>query len=255
MELHPILLGDEIISTKRRELSISTWNVWFDRFHREQRNRALLEELGRHRPDVMVFQEVTLPFVRAIQACEWMKSGYWLSAADHSQIGVVMVSNLPCRRLSFRPLTSDMGRRLLVAEFPGVTVASAHFESNRNSQETREKQFEETFRLLENESSAVLLGDFNSTPEQREAQTLNARFRDAWESSGDGSPGHTIDTTTNKMAWRDIREEKKLRIDRILVRGGVEVEGACLLGTAAFEGELHASDHYGVLARLNLRRS
>ena len=69
------------------KVSISTWNVWFDKRERDVRNRALLEELGRIRPDICCFQEVTPPFVRALQACPWMEDDYWISGTHHQDIG------------------------------------------------------------------------------------------------------------------------------------------------------------------------
>ena len=64
MLLTPQPLGDttayEPIGGK---VSLTSWNVWFDKWEREKRNQALLEELGRRDPDICCFQEVTPPFV------------------------------------------------------------------------------------------------------------------------------------------------------------------------------------------------
>ena len=94
MKLEPIWLGAPLEEELPSEFTVSTWNVWFDRFRREERNTALLAELEGYRPHVMIFQEVTPPFVRVLQATEWLRDGYWLSGVEHNEIGVVMVARL-----------------------------------------------------------------------------------------------------------------------------------------------------------------
>ena len=83
---------------------------------------ALLAELEQYRPHVMLFHEVTPPFVRALQAPAWLKEGYWISGLEHNQIGVLMVARVKCHELRFHPLTSQMGRRLLVGRFAGGQI-------------------------------------------------------------------------------------------------------------------------------------
>ena len=246
-ELNPVYLGSETSTKSSQELSISTWNVWFDRFHREERNNALLSELGQYKPDIMVFQEVTMPFIRAAQACEWLREGYWISATDHNQIGVVMISRLPAARVFFHQLTSEMGRRLLVADFSNIAVASGHFESNRGSGSVRQKQFQESIEFLSRYPRAVLAGDFNCTAEDAESERLNAHFVDAWDAKGEG-PGYTLDTFANERARRDARCDLQVRIDRVLLQGDLKVQSISLLGTEAFQENVHASDHFGLLS-------
>ena len=92
--LKPTILGTPPTQPLPREFSLSTWNVWFDKHLRAERNSALLDELSRHRPHVMLFQEVTLPFVRALQAAVWLRDGYWISGVEHNEIGVVKVARV-----------------------------------------------------------------------------------------------------------------------------------------------------------------
>jgi endonuclease/exonuclease/phosphatase family metal-dependent hydrolase len=246
--LEPIALGSPPTEPIPTEFTLSSWNVWFDRHLRAERNTALLAELSRHRPHVMLFQEVTLPFIRALRAAEWLREGYWVSGVEHNEIGVVMVARVTVKSVAFHTLTSLMGRRLLVADLGGLHVAGAHFESNRGSGEVREKQFEESLGLLKGIPGAILAGDFNCTATAPEAQVLKAR--DAWSTLDEG-PGYTIDSQRNPtLRKKNPTRVVEARIDRILCLGKVEPQRVQLLGTEPFQGEEHPSDHFGLLTQL-----
>jgi endonuclease/exonuclease/phosphatase family metal-dependent hydrolase len=255
MKLEPICLGAVTQEHLPSEFTLSTWNVWFDRYRREERNAALLAELERYRPHVMLFQEVTPPFVRALQAAAWLKEGYWISGVEHTQIGVVMVARVQCHALGFHPLTSRMGRRLLVGRFAGgVAVAGAHFESNRDSGETRAAQFSEALDILEREPAAVLAGDFNSTAEEPESEKLVGRSRDGWSTLHPEKPGYTVDSQGNEMLHKQAPlKTLQIRIDRLLCMGKTEPLDIRLLGTEPFEGRDFPSDHFGLLATLAVK--
>ena len=254
MKLEPIWLGAPTEEELPSEFTLSTWNVWFDRYRREERNAALLSELERYRPHVMLFQEVTLPFVRALQAASWLREGYWISGLEHNQIGVVMVARVPCHDLGFYPLTSQMGRRLLTGRFArGLTVAGAHFESNRGSGETRAVQFSEALDILDSSAAAVLAGDFNSTAEDPESDKLVGRAGDGWSVLHPERPGYTIDSQANEMLRKQAPHQNvQARIDRLLCLGSTRPLEIQLLGTEPFEGQDFPSDHFGLLATLTV---
>ena len=50
---------DAASAVDRDELTLATYNIWFDSKHAEQRYLAIAELLSRRTPDIMVFQEVT----------------------------------------------------------------------------------------------------------------------------------------------------------------------------------------------------
>ena len=98
----------------------------------------------------------------------------------------------------------------------------------------------------------ILLGDFNQTPGSPTWHLLNRRgFVDAWLVAGEG-PGATSSQAAN------LRNEASLlghRIDWILVRGPIEVEGVSRLGHRPVDRTsdgLWPSDHAGVEASLFL---
>jgi endonuclease/exonuclease/phosphatase family metal-dependent hydrolase len=106
----------------------------------------------------------------------------------------------------------------------------------------------------------VVGGDFNADPDSDEIRMLTGRaavaapglvFYDAWETAGDGTPGHTWARTNpwaRPVLWPDRR------IDYIFSAwprtGGAGHPVRCeLLGTEPVDGVL-ASDHYGLVADL-----
>ena len=49
---------------------VVTWNVWFGSFERHRRWAAIIEQAAARRPDVICFQEVTVPFIQQLDdAC------------------------------------------------------------------------------------------------------------------------------------------------------------------------------------------
>ncbi|HIB67535.1 MAG TPA: hypothetical protein EYO33_21155 [Phycisphaerales bacterium] len=232
------------------KVSLTSWNVWFDKWEREKRNQALLEELGRRDPDICCFQEVTPPFVRALQACSWLKAGYWISGTHHQEIGVVIVSRLKVDALRFCNLTTRMGRRLLVADFGGLRVGCAHFESNFQAGEVRRQQFSESLEYLSSSRSAVLAGDFNCAPDSEESEALQGAV-DCWQALRPGEAGFTLDSESNFCAQKQSRSQShRVRLDRILTIGRVEATQIEMMGVQPIGESLHSSDHFGLYVEL-----
>lgn len=252
MLLRPIPLGQPTEKELPDTFSISTWNVWFDRHHREERFLAILQTLQQRLPEIMAFQEVTTPFIRALQAVEWLKNGYWLSAVEPNQLGVLLVSRCRPHCLEMVDLPSSMGRRLLVAHFAdGLRVGVCHLESVQSNGPVRQEQLQAAQSKLRNQGRSLLLGDFNFPDGAPEAQAIAEDFVDLWPSHHPGDPGFTIDTTLNSMGHRGP-SVVRLRLDRILCRGGLKVHSMERLGTEPFGEHLFCSDHFGLLAHLSM---
>lgn len=248
--LLPVPLGGEPSGELPPVFTISTWNIWFDKHHRDERFAALLNGLKGHEPDIMAFQEVTLPFVRAVQTTDWLKSGYWISSTDHNHLGTVLVSRVRPSHLSWTELPTKMGRRMLTADFPGgLRIGVVHLESLANS-DLRQRQLAAAFQTLKSQQSSILLGDFNFGDGEPEERSLDPDFPDAWPTLHPGNPGYTRDTLTNSMA-RMGRETKQERLDRVLFRG-LNLQSIEMLGTQPLRDNLFPSDHFGLIARFHM---
>lgn len=231
--------------------TISTWNVWFDKHCREERFVGLLEILRRREPAIMAFQEVTLPFVRALQDSDWLRSGYWVSALDPNNLGTVLVSRFEPKSLGWVELPGKMGRRLLVADFAGgLRVGVVHLESLAN-EAIRQEQLATAFATLKGSPGSILLGDFNFSDGSPEARALSPDFLDAWAAAHPGDPGYTRDTLVNSMA-RSGRESKRQRLDRILLRG-LTLDSIEMIGLSPLREGMYPSDHFGLFSRLSPR--
>jgi endonuclease/exonuclease/phosphatase family metal-dependent hydrolase len=99
----------------------------------------------------------------------------------------------------------------------------------------------------------LLLGDFNSEPGMNSYPLLTAPFDDAWDDAGGGAPGFTCCQAGNLMNPESTAGD---RIDLVLYRGRFRVNDMAVMGTDPATGRtpggLWASDHFGVLAHVEL---
>jgi endonuclease/exonuclease/phosphatase family metal-dependent hydrolase len=102
-----------------------------------------------------------------------------------------------------------------------------------SSQVDRLEQSRQIVELVGDEDPAIIVGDFNATPEAPEIQTLDAAFVDAWAEVGKGD-GSTYPT-----------EDPTKRIDNIYVTSSVKPVSAKVLHSRA-----EASDHLPVISRV-----
>jgi endonuclease/exonuclease/phosphatase family metal-dependent hydrolase len=89
----------------------------------------------------------------------------------------------------------------------------------------------------------ILCGDFNEPADRPGSRHLHdiGRFEDGWEQASPDVPGLTFPNP-----------ERRLRLDRVLLRGGPRAEGAEVLGASAGGLGLYPSDHCGVRVDLDL---
>ena len=249
-------------SVDRDELTLSTYNIWNDSKHAEQRYLAIAELLSRCTPDVMVFQEVTPAALDLFLAQPWVRAAYLRTAVvggDVGDYGMLMLSRLPIAHVAYTRLPTRQSRGFLEAELVvnGIktVVCCLHLDSGKSSSRLRTWQLRRIFRALKTVEDAVLLGDFN----MREAE--NARiavpYSDVWPALRPDDDGFTEDTAINLMRYDMKDKSRQVRFDRILLKGrhwtATDIE---LLGTEPISDELprvFPSDHFGVKCLLTRR--
>jgi len=240
---------------------IVTWNVWFGAMAFRARKDALLAELARLRPDVVLLQEVTRKLLTAILAEPFFRAGYQVSDADGStfgRYGVLLLSRIPIRRLVKLELPSDMGRCLLSAELAsGLTVATSHLESTHLCAPARAAQLGIIQPYLAASSADVVFaGDMNFAPDaEEENAALDPSFVDVWPTLHGDDPGHTVDTDINFMRYVTNGKHSRKRIDRVFLRSsGFSARAATILGTTPIDAEQNfISDHFGLEVELGPR--
>lgn len=207
-------------------LQVLTLNVWFGDKLRDARTKALLEVIRACAPAVCCLQEV-VPEVAALLVDglpDWNSS----DPGDGSTLAPygVMVLARPglSARFSFHDLPTDMCRRLLVAELPGLTVGTVHLESLANHP-TREAQLQACAAVLAAFPDAVLVGDFNFDSDRNfrpphdplenlALQRFMPDFVDVWSALRPSERGLTFDSATNPY----IQAPEHMRYDRVLAR-------------------------------------
>ncbi|WP_238949168.1 endonuclease/exonuclease/phosphatase family protein [Mycobacterium sp. IDR2000157661] len=243
----------------RRELVLTTFNIWNDAHFADERHHAISEVVVRHEPDIMVFQEVTPrahdillshPWVRRHCLCAAVTGG---GAGDY---GMLLLSRVPLRGVTYIQLSSRMLRGFLCADVvaAGVptTVCSVHLDSGKASAGLRARQLRDVFDALGTVDDAVVLGDFN----MRDAENarITAPFTDVWPLLRPDEPGYTEDTSVNLMRLDSTNKDRHVRFDRVLVKGSAWRPTAIdLLGTqpiAQSHPRIFPSDHFGLLCRL-----
>ena len=239
-------------------LKILTWNVWFGAHKFRARQEALLAEISRRSPDVILLQEVTRKLLTAIVDTPWVRAGYQVSDVDGStfgRYGVLLLSRIPIRRLVMLDLPTEMARCLLSAELScGITVATAHLESTSECTSTRVAQLGIIQPYLAASSSDVIFaGDMNFAPDAAaENAALDPTFVDVWPALHGDRPGYTVDTNINFMRYVTHGKHSHKRIDRVFLRSRAwSPRAATLVGAEPIDEEgTFVSDHFGMEVEL-----
>ena len=250
----------------RDRLTCATFNTWFQGGEKTRRYRALLQVLGESDADVIVLQEVTIGLLDEIMAAAWLRARYCFVRAPFRaeavpSHGVMLLSRLPLVGATLYPLPTHMGRSMLAAQIRiegrPFTFATVHLESMRTNADTRGEQLLRVFEILEDAGDAVVAGDFNFCSSwEQENRRIDTRYLDMWAVLRRGEAGYTQDTDVNRMLADAKREEKRVRIDRVLLRSDAarwQPHAIELLGTrpvARDSPRIFPSDHFGLAATL-----
>lgn len=132
----------------------------------------------------------------------------------------------------------------------------------------RERQALAAARAVEaavGDAHAVVLGDFDATPDAASLQFWRGRrsldgvsvcYQDAWETLHPGDPGYTFSRGNPLVRRGEVATAVSRRIDHVLVRAGIhgptlDVASCARVLDGPVDG-VWASDHYGVVADLVL---
>ncbi|MDP3893296.1 endonuclease/exonuclease/phosphatase family protein, partial [Nocardioides sp.] len=161
---------------------------------------------------------------------------------------------------------------LVEVDTPVGTVVVAHHKPSWPFpfEHEREQQAVLVARILEENIAsrdlhAVVLGDFDATPDsasmqfwrgRRPVDGLSVCYQDAWEYAHPDDPGYTFELTNPLVRDGEVATDVTRKIDHILVRSGwhgptLHVTRCERVLDGPSEG-VWVSDHFGVLADLVL---
>lgn len=254
---------DDVQATDREELTVATFNIWFDDYHAQQRYHAIADLLGERMPDVVVLQEVTPVALDIFLEQAWIREAYLTASVvgdGTGNYGMLMLSRVPIVRATYSQLPTRQTRGFLEAELAldGVRqiVCCVHLDSGKSSARLRGWQLRRIFRALRTAENAVVLGDFNMRDAENER--IAAPFCDVWPALRPADPGYTENTSINLMRFDARNKKRHVRFDRVLLKGTRwRAVGIELLGTQPISAELprvFPSDHFGVECRLVRQR-
>ena len=247
----------------RNELTVTTYNVWNDSLHAEDRYLAIAELLSQRAPDIVVFQEITPTALDVLLDQSWIRKDYLRAAVvggDAGNYGMLVLSRWPVSRATYTRLPTRQSRGFLQTELAvngtRTVVCCLHLDSGKPSRWLRWWQLRRIFRAHASVEDAVLLGDFNMRDDEN--HWIAAPYCDVWPALRPDEDGFTENTSINLMRYDMKDKHRHVRFDRVLLKGpswaGSEIE---LLGKEPISADLprvFPSDHFGVECRL-IRRS
>jgi endonuclease/exonuclease/phosphatase family metal-dependent hydrolase len=268
-------------------IRVATLNIWAFHGDWEARRRVLIDGLRELAPDVVGLQEAIVtgdydqprdllgPDFHYVHQQARAPDGSCVSIASRWPVGEVreLDGNVTPRTGGHGFASGTVVAEILAPEPLGRVLYVNHIPSfQRDWELERELQTVAAARLIEEmvderPAHVILAGDLDAEPDAasirflRGLQSLGGTsvwYRDAWESTHPGEPGHTF-TPENPMvptgetgAW--VLEPGR-RIDYVLVRGSdhgptLDARSCERLFDEPVDG-VWASDHFGVTAELS----
>ncbi|MFI6291568.1 poly(A) polymerase [Nonomuraea sp. NPDC050790] len=247
----------------RPGVRVLTWNTLWDRYDSDRIDTArrrvlLLRALEEADADVLALQEVEPALVSMLLAAPWVRARYTLGTdpqgPDVAEAGLLLLSRLPVREAAWHGLDPHKSVAAVVVDTAAgpLVVAVTHLTSDHSADGPARRRTElagiaEGLSGLD--ADLVLMGDFNDGTDTP-ATTLG--LRDAWTEAHGPDDTPTFDPRANPLAALSSRTGRAARLDRVLLRGRPRVLSATLHGDTPDPGGLYVSDHYGVMADLDL---
>jgi endonuclease/exonuclease/phosphatase family metal-dependent hydrolase len=279
------------IGNHRGALRVLTLNLWQRYGVWADRRAVVVNGLHALQPDIAAFQEsirnddydqvrdLLGPTFHVVHQKSRDPQGMGISLASRWPLEVVRELDLNvtsrCAGFPAGALVAEVqapepfGSILFVNHFP-------HWQLNFERE--RELQAVVVARFIEEEAQraarqVVLVGDFDADPDAASVRFWSGRqslgdmsvcYRDAWESTHTGDPGHTFTPASpvvkNEVVkdMRPFRDWPFRRIDYIFVRFGahggqaLDILASARVFDKAIDG-VWASDHFGLVADLGIR--
>jgi endonuclease/exonuclease/phosphatase family metal-dependent hydrolase len=276
----PVVIGEDV-DRALETLRVITLNLLApDQADWDRRREVIRSGLRELRPDVVALQE-TVWGNDYDQASDLLGPDYEIArhaSRSADGVGAVLASRWSfgsirevdlhvTERVDDLPWAAAVTAEVRLPEPFGLTLLAHHkptyqvgYARERELQAVASARFVET-QLAGRNLHVILLGDFDDTPDSASLRFLTGRqsldglsvaYRDAWEATHPGEPGHTFTPSNPLVRDGEWSQELGRRIDYVLVRCGIrgpslQIANCHRIFDQAVNG-VWASDHFGVLA-------
>ncbi|MFC1589813.1 endonuclease/exonuclease/phosphatase family protein [Pseudomonadota bacterium] len=227
-----------------KDISIMSWNVYFDDATGYQRYPEIIRTISEQKPDVVCLQEVTNKFIGQLTSSSNL-AGYLFtnSHGDGAYKNIILskprisssgIINLPTKMNRYAPyIETEINGKSTV-------VINLHLDSMMDDTELRISQLEKVVEFTNNAHSFVLCGDLNFGDGDKENEFVSTHFKDI----GAKNKQVTYDVENNVLAEKTkFLLEKSRRLDHILISDDIQASNYRVLITPY-------SDHYPITADL-----
>jgi len=234
------------ILSQADELTLMTWNVYYDDDSGKTRYPNIMEMIGRENTDVVCLQEVTPTFVTLLHNSRLLEKYQFVSEDLRQRYGNVILykKKLQKKDSVVTDLPSRMGRKglllTLAQQEKHITFVNVHLESMMDDGPIRRKQLSKIKKSVALDELVVLCGDFNFGDDELDDSVLGENYHDV----GKGSSKVTYDVDENRLAKKtEFFFEKSRRLDRVYIKGNIQIDGYKVVS-------VKHSDHYPVIMQL-----
>ena len=255
--------------TKSAEISMLTFNIYYQAVMMEERMQALGQVVEDLDPDFLLFQEVTLVNLALLRKQSWF-SRYYLIPPKVTQIGkhfVVTFSRYPVDNWKSYPFkNSPYDRHLLVTETKGAVlpknvlfvVANTHLEHSKKNSDLREEHLGQSLEILSKYDNVCVMGDMNILLHRDGLVVLPQSWTDVWLSipGNNESNGYTW-TSKNpfiSLSEREVSAHTETdRVDRVYCKlSDFKVKKMRIVDDQFPIPGARPSDHFGLFTVLEL---
>jgi endonuclease/exonuclease/phosphatase family metal-dependent hydrolase len=242
------------------ELSVLTYNVWFDYRNKDTRTVEIVQLIQSVSPTIVCLQEVTYDMYTyfetklgtlGYQSC--FKNLKQFQKIANNGYGIVIFSKTPIESAGITPfINTKMGRYFAVVklkEFGGLRIISTHLESLPQYMESRQHQIHQILENTQLMQDVIWTMDSNLTDSGTDCFPVGTNLTDCWITAGSPNEArYTYDAKTND----NILNKFQSRLDRIYykfksnwVQTSFQLVGNYNIPTT----KAPPSDHYGVLVK------
>ena len=262
-------------------IRILTLNIWNYNAPWPTRRSLIIDTINQHNPDIIGFQEIRHSGEHNIdgknQAQQFAKHlpGYTYIYRPAQQNperdqweGLSIFSRLPILSSSYLKLSQDPNdnrdnhQRIVLrteVQTPAgpFNLFDTHLSLSQQGRSRTVKEITQYVSQYPNTTLAVLVGDFNETPDQEPILHIvkEGAFIDAWDNQHPNDKGWTY-TTENTYVRNRNDDRKGHRIDYIFVRPNQNGQGTILncqrIADQPDSDDHYPSDHFGLIADLSL---